>query len=181
MRPHDRQRLIEIVRQESLKHGDFVLASGKRSTWYLDCRRTTLHPEGSVLVARGILDWLEATGLAPDCIGGPTLGADPIVGATVALAWQRGRDLPGFLVRKEPKGHGLGQALEGQWKPGWSALVVEDTVTSGGSLLKAIRHVEDAGLKVAAVCCVVDRLEGGREALARYRFESLLTVKDLMP
>jgi orotate phosphoribosyltransferase len=174
-----RRRLIEIIRAESLSVGDFLLASGRRSSFYLDLRRTTLHPEGSVLTAQLILDWMSRSGLAPDCIGGPTLGADPIVGATVAIARQAGMDLPGFLVRKEAKGHGTGRTLEGQWRPGWRAVIVEDTCTTGGSLLQAIRHVEEAGLRVAAVTCLVDRGEGGREALRDYRYEPLFTLSDI--
>jgi orotate phosphoribosyltransferase len=174
-----RQRLIDLLREHSLLRGDFTLASGRKSSWYLDCRRTSLHPEGAALTARLLLDWLAETRLQVDCIGGPTLGADPIVGATVAISFERGRPLPGFLVRKEAKGHGTGSALEGQWKSGWRALVVEDTVTTGGSVLKAIEHVEAAGMEVAAVACMVDRLEGAAQTLSAYRFEPLLTVRDL--
>ena len=175
-----RQRLLEIMRAESLVRGDFTLASGKKSSFYLDLRKTTLHPEGGSLAARLMLDWLASTGLSPDCVGGPTLGADPLVGAMVALSHQRGMDLPGFLVRKEPKSHGTASALEGQHRPGWTALVVEDTVTTGGSLLKAIRFVEDASMRVAAVTCLVDREEGGRATLSRYRFEPLFTIRDVL-
>src|SRR5687768_1293813 len=96
----DRDRLLEIVRAEALLRGSFTLSSGATSDTYLDCRRATLHPEGSFLCASLLLDWLEREALHPDCVGGPTLAADPIVGAMVALSWQRGRPLPGFLVRK---------------------------------------------------------------------------------
>ena len=174
-----RKRLLEILHAESVMEGDFTLTSGKKASYYLDCRRTTLHPEGASLVANLLLDWLEADGLALDCVGGPTMGADPIVGAMVALSNERGRGLPGFLVRKEPKGHGTGRTLEGQYQQGWRAFIVEDTVTTGGSLLKAIRFVEEAGLEIAVVSCLVDRGEGGREALAGYRFEPLFTAADL--
>ena len=173
-------RLLQIVRQEALLHGTFVLASGRTSTTYLDCRRATLHPEGAALTAELLLDRLASSGLHADCVGGPTLGADPIVGAMVALSWRRGQPLPGFLVRKEAKGHGMGRMIEGQWREGWSALMVEDTITSGGSLLKAVRAVEEAGIKVAGVACLVDREEGGREAFAGRPFISLLTMREVL-
>ena len=176
----DHRKLAEIVRREALLRGQFVLASGKTSDVYLDCRRATLHPEGCALTAIMLLDWVESSGLPIDCVGGPTLGADPIVAGMVALSASRSRPLPGFLVRKEAKAHGRGQQLEGQWKPGWKALVVEDTITTGGSLLRAVKAVEEAGLEVAAVACLVDREEGGREALAGYRYHALLTFAEVL-
>jgi orotate phosphoribosyltransferase len=175
----DRGRLLEIVRTEALLRGTFTLASGKTSNVYLDCRRATLHPEGCVLTASLLLDWVQSSGLQLDCVGGPTLGADPIVAGMAALSFQRSRPLPGFLVRKEAKSHGRSQQLEGQWKPGWRALIVEDTVTTGGSLLKAVHATEEAGLVVAAVACLVDREEGGAAALAAYPFHALFRFAEV--
>lgn len=174
-----RARLREILLSEAVLRGEFVLASGKTSNVYLDCRRASLHPEGSNLIGAALLDRIEELGLEPDCVGGPTLGADPLVGVMVPLSWQRGRPLPGFLVRKEPKGHGTGKSLEGQWAEGWKAVVVEDTVSTGGSVLKALRRVEEAGLEVLAVLCVVDRELGGAETLKDYRFSPLFTAAEL--
>ena len=174
-----RARLKEILLSEAVMRGEFVLASGKTSRVYLDCRRASLHPEGSNLIAGALLDRIAELGLEPDCVGGPTMGADPLVGAMVPLSWQRERPLPGFLVRKEPKGHGTGKSLEGQWREGWKAVVVEDTVSTGGSVLKAVKRVEEAGLEVLAVLCVVDRLLGGGETLSDYTFSALFDAEDL--
>jgi orotate phosphoribosyltransferase len=175
-----RDRLLAIIRQEALLRGEFKLASGRTSNVYLDCRRATLHPEGAALGATLLLDWLDESGLAPDCVGGPTLGADPIIGAMVALSWGRGKPLPGFLVRKETKEHGTTKLLEGQWKPGWTALVIEDTVTSGGSLLKAVHAAEEAGVTVIALACLVDREEGAHEALHDYPFHSIFKMHEVL-
>ena len=177
--PDHRSRLAEIVRSEAVLRGEFKLSSGGTSNVYLDCRRATLHPEGAVLTANLLLDWLETEGIGVDCVGGPTLGADPIVGAMVALSWQRARPLPGFLVRKEAKGHGTGQRLEGQHRPGWRALIVEDTTTTGRSLLDAIHATEDAGLHVVAAACLVDRGETTAETLVGYRFFPIFRFADV--
>jgi orotate phosphoribosyltransferase len=178
--PHSRERLLDVLRQEAVLRGDFTLASGRKSSTYLDCRRATLHPEGAAMAANLLLDWLDASGLDPQCVGGPTLGADPVVCSMVALSWLRGRPLPGFLVRKEPKSHGTTQLLEGQYRGGWRAVVVEDTVTSGGSLLTAVKAAEAAGLEVVATACLVDREEGAAKALAGYRFHALFTMSEVL-
>ncbi len=175
-----RQRLLEIVRREAVLRGEFKLASGKTSNVYLDCRRATLHPEGAALLANTLLDFIATTRIAVDCVGGPTLGADPIVGAMTAVSYMRGRPLAGFLVRKESKEHGTGKLIEGQFRPGWKALVVEDTVTSGGSLLRAVQVAEAAGLEVVATACLVDREEGAAETLQGYRFHAVFTMKDVL-
>jgi orotate phosphoribosyltransferase len=177
--PDSRSRLAEIVRSEALMRGEFKLSSGGTSNVYLDCRRATLHPEGAFLTASLLLDWIEATGIGVDCVGGPTLGADPIVGAMVATSFHRGRPLPGFLVRKEAKIHGTGALLEGQYRPGWRALIVEDTTTTGRSLLHGIHAAEAAGLHVVAAACLVDRGEATAAALAGYRFHSIFRFEDI--
>ena len=191
-----RSRLAEIVRSEAVLRGEFKLSSGGTSNVYLDCRRATLHPEGAVLttvaktsrVVKGLVSrfalradtWRDyLTGLRVDCVGGPSLGADPIVGAMVALSWQRQRPLPGFLVRKEAKGHGTGQRLEGQHQPGWRAFVVEDTTTTGRSLLDAIHATEAAGLHVVAAACLVDRGETTAATLAGYPFHAIFQFADV--
>ncbi len=174
------QRLVDILRRRSVRKGRFTLASGKESDLYIDCRLTTLDGEGAATIAQLILDRLEPDIVA---IGGPVTGADPIVGAVVALAWQRGRKLSGFMVRKEPKGHGLKQWVEGRANlpVGAKVCVVEDTVTTGGSLLRAIGHVQDTGLDVVQVIAVVDRDEGGkaRVAEAGLELESLVERSEL--
>lgn len=175
----DRRRLAELLREVAVLRGEFRLASGRTAETYLDGRRLTLHPEGAVLTATAFLDWIDESGIAPDCVGGPTLGADPIVGAMVALSHQRGRPLPGFIVRKEAKHHGTGRALEGPWQPGWRAVLVEDTVTTGGSVREAARKVEAAGMTVEAILCIVDREQGGAEALAPWRFHALFRAAEV--
>jgi orotate phosphoribosyltransferase len=117
----------------------------------------------------------------PDAVGGMAIGADPITAAVLVLAGQQAMDLKGFIVRKEAKGHGLGRMVEGPVEAGMSVVVVEDVVTTGGSSLRAIEHLEAAGLRIQRVLAIVDRLKGGREAFAErgYELTSLLTVRDL--
>lgn len=177
--PFQKQSLIELVREFALEFGDFTLASGKKASFYLDCRKVTLHPKGANLIAEGILDALQ--GNFPDAIGGMAIGADPITAATITLAGQQDLPIRGFIVRKESKAHGKGNDVEGPIRAGDRVVIVEDTVTTGGSSLKAIQRVEAAGLTVQSVMAVVDRLEGGKEAFqqAGYELRSLLTVRDL--
>ena len=175
-----RDRLIEILLERSVRHGTFTLASGKESDLYVDARQTTLSPEGALLIADLILDRLH-----PDVVGvgGPVTGADPVTGAIALRSWQRDRPIHGFMVRKEPKGHGAGNQVEGRagLPDGSKVCMIEDTVTTGGSLLKAIHAVEAAGLEVAQVICVVDRCEGAAERFAEagYILEALVTRRDI--
>jgi len=175
---YDKNALIDLVREKALEFGDFTLASGKKASFYLDCRKVTLDPQGANLIAEGILELID--GNVPDAIGGMAIGADPITAAVVTVAGQRGLPLRGFIVRKEAKAHGKGRQVEGPVEPGESVVIVEDTVTTGGSSLKAIEHVEAAGMKVQAVIAIVDRLEGGEAAFAAkgFQLQTLLTVRD---
>ena len=177
-----KRRLARILKEKSYREGDFVLASGRRSDYYFDCRVTALSAEGSWLIGSLFNDLL--ANLAIRGVGGMTLGADPLVSATTVISWERGRPLHGLLVRKEAKGHGTGQFVEGlgNFAPGDSVAMLEDVVTTGGSLLKACERVRDAGLQIAAVCAILDREEGGREALAEagYNLLSLFTRKELV-
>jgi orotate phosphoribosyltransferase len=178
---YDRQRLIDILQRDALKLGTFKLASGRMSHYYVDGRRITLSSEGAALVAAGVLDQLAAR-YGVKAIGGLTLGADPIVGATLALAALRGRnDLLGFLVRKEAKTHGTGKLVDGPLVPGSTVAIVDDVATTGGSSLQAVSAVETLGCKVAAVIVVLDRLEGAAEAFSAcgLPFCPLLTIRDL--
>ena len=176
----DLQRLSAILRERSILRGHFALASGRTSDYYVDCRRTTLDPEGATLVGRCILSLIEREGIVPASVGGLTMGADPIAAAVAVLSWQAGRPIPAFLVRKSSKGHGTGRRIEGWLASGSEVLVVEDVVTTGGSTLEAIGAVEEAGGRVAAVIAIIDREEGGREALAGYRFFPLFRAKELL-
>lgn len=176
---YDKQALIDVIREQALTFGDFTLASGKRSSYYLDCRRITLDARGVNLVAAGMLDALSRDW--PDAVGGMAVGADPITGALLTLAGQQGRPLKGIIVRKEPKGHGTGKYVEGPVVPGDRVVVVEDVVTSGGSALQAVERCEQFGLRVSGALAIVDRLEGGADAFAARGcpLTTLLTVNDL--
>jgi orotate phosphoribosyltransferase len=176
---YDRTALIDLIQAKALRRGEFTLASGRRASYYLDCRLITLDSVGARLVAEGMLDTL--AGNMPDLIGGMAIGADPITGAAVALAGLRGVPLRGIMVRKEAKGHGTGKFVEGPYERGESVVIVEDVITTGGSALQAIERCEEVGLIVRGVLAIVDRLEGGREAFADrgYELTTLLTVRDL--
>ncbi len=147
---YDKQALIALVRQKALKFGQFTLASGRKATYYLDGKQVTLDLAGARLVADGLLDLL-AAGPMPDAIGGMSIGADPITAAVVTMSAVRGTPIVGFMVRKEAKGHGTNQYIEGPVKPGQTAVIVEDVVTTGGSSLQAIERAEGFGLKIAGV------------------------------
>ena len=176
---YDKQAFVDLVRQKALKFGQFTLASGKKATYYLDGKQVTLDPHGARLVAEGILDLL-ADGPMPAAIGGMSIGADPITASVVAMSAVRGTPIAGFMVRKEPKGHGTNQYIEGPVQPGGRVVIVEDVVTTGGSSFQAIQRVEDFGLKVVRVIAIIDRMEGGAEAFAArgYPFASLLSIRD---
>jgi orotate phosphoribosyltransferase len=176
---YERQELIRHIRTKALKFGDFTLASGRKSTYYLDGKQVTLDAQGAKLVAEGMLELLGEPW--PAAVGGMSIGADPIVGAIITMAGVQGRPLKGFMVRKEPKGHGTQRYIEGPVQPGEAVAIVEDVVTTGGSSLTAIERAEEYGLKVVRVLTIVDRLEGGAQAFAQrgYPFASLLTIRDL--
>jgi orotate phosphoribosyltransferase len=179
MTTYNRERLIALIKEHALQFGSFVLASGKTASFYLDCRQLTLHPQGANQVGAGMLELLGAD--LPNAIGGMAIGADPISASTITLAGQKNLNLLGFIVRKEAKQHGMGRQVEGPVKAGMSAVIVEDVVTSGGSALKAVEAAREYGLKVDRILAVVDRLEGGREAIEAQgiKLETLVTVRDL--
>lgn len=176
---YDKQALIALVRDKALKFGDFTLASGKKATYYLDGKQVTLDSTGARLVAEGMLDLL-AAGSMPTAVGGMSIGADPITAAVITMSGVRGVPLTGFMVRKESKGHGTNKYIEGPVKPGDTAVIVEDVVTTGGSSLMAIERCEAFGLKVVGVLAIIDRMEGGAKAFAQrgYPLSSLLTIRD---
>ncbi len=175
---YDRARLIELFHQRALRFGDFTLASGKKSSYYLDGKQITLHSEGLKLLSEGLLDLLE--GIEFDAFGGMSLGADPIVGGVLTAAAARGKELAGFLVRKESKGHGTQKYLEGPVTPGMRAVIVDDVVTTGGSALLSVDRSIDFGLNVIQVVGVIDRKEGGAANFAARQlpFKSLLSIED---
>jgi orotate phosphoribosyltransferase len=177
----DRDRLIALLLERSFRVGDFVLSSGARSRYYVDARTTTTHAEGQAVVGRLGLAVLREAGLRPAAVGGLTLGADPVAYAIAHASWLAGDPVNAFTVRKEPKAHGTGKRVEGCFAAGDEVVVIEDTVTTGGSALKAIQAVEAEGGKVLAVLALVDREEGGREAIeaAGYPVHTLVRVSDL--
>lgn len=177
------RQLARILLEKSYREGQFTLASGRTSDYYFDCRVTALSAQGSWLIGNLFNDLLhDISGLAG--VGGMTLGADPLTTAVTVISHERGRPLHGFLVRKEAKGHGTGQFVEGMgnFKPGDHVAMLEDVVTTGGSLLKACQRVQEAGLHIAAVCTVLDRGEGGKEALeqAGFSLRALYTRPELV-
>jgi orotate phosphoribosyltransferase len=178
----DRERLREILREKSLRTGDFTLASGKKSTYYLDCRLTTMHPEGALLIARLMLHKIREYGIHADAVGGLTLGADPIGAAVAVVSQLEGMPLHAFIVRKEAKGHGTRRLIEGYDAPaGARVIVVDDVCTTGDSILKAAGRCEEAGYRVSAAFCVVDREEGGTSMIAaKYPFYPLFTARELL-
>lgn len=176
---YTKSQLVALFRQKALKFGSFTLTSGKKASYYLDGKQVTLDPEGARLVAEGILDLLLADRL-PAAVGGMSIGADPITAAVVTMSAVRGTPVRGFMIRKEAKGHGTHQYVEGPVAPGDEVVIVEDVVTTGGSSLAAIERAEAFGLKVIRVVGIVDRLEGGAQAFAQrgLRFDSLLDIRD---
>jgi orotate phosphoribosyltransferase len=177
-----KKRLARLLVEKSYREGDFTLASGRKSDYYFDCRVTALHPEGSWLIGTLFNKLLADVDIKG--IGGMTLGADPLVSATTVISYEQGRPLAGLLVRKEAKGHGTGQFVEGMgnFQLGDKVAMVEDVVTTGGSLLKACERVKAAGLDIVAVCTILDREEGGREIIqaAGYELKALFTRKELV-
>ncbi len=166
----DRARLRELLRTHSLLFGEFTLASGRRSRFYFDSKRTTLLAEGAYLAAAEILETIGAHRIEADAIGGMTLGADPIVCPVAALSHLLGKPLRAFLVRAEAKTHGTGRRIEGSLERGCRVIVVDDVVTTGGSTLRAIEAVEQEGCRVVAVTCLVDREQGAAQNLGRWPF-----------
>ena len=177
-----RTRLQTLLRERCFLRGSFRLAGGGTSAVYFDCKRVTLDPEGLALTADLLLDAVEelrAEGTEIVAVGGPSIGADPIAAGMAVRSWERGRPLPSFLIRSAPKDHGTARLLENEPPPGSAVLIVEDVVTSGRSVREAIAKVEASGLRVAAVGCIVDREQGGREALADYRLVALFRRSEL--
>jgi len=174
----DRDRLRQLILERSLQFGDFTLASGQKSTYFIDGKQVTLLGEGLCLLARMLLDVLDARA---EAVGGMSIGADPIAGAVIALAYERGRELTGFLVRKERKDHGTGKQVEGPLWPGVRVALLEDVITTGGSTLQAIEALQrEFAAEVVQVLVMVDRLQGARENLAArgYPLTALYEITD---
>ena len=177
---NERDELKEILKKRSILKGDFTLVSGKKSTYYINGKMTTLSARGLYLASKLLLERFEA--LEYDAFAGPTIGADPIIGALLSLVAQRGLEKEGLLIRKEAKDHGTKSLIEGNLKKGMRVILLEDVATTGGSLLKAALALEAAGGTIAGIYTIVDRSEGAEANLADagYRFSSLFTVQELL-
>ncbi|MFA6599626.1 MAG: orotate phosphoribosyltransferase [Candidatus Omnitrophota bacterium] len=170
--------LLNLIKEKAFKKGDFTLASGKKATFYIDGKQATLDPQGLFLTGKLILMMLH--GVNADAIGGPTMGADPIAAAVSVLSSQTGHPLKAFIVRKAAKDHGTQKLIEGpELKEGDRVVMVEDVITTGGSVLEAIRQVEAAKAKVVKVICLVDRNQGARELLSAYPYTPIFELSDL--
>lgn len=181
--PADKARLAKLLAQRSYESRKVTLASGKESDFYLDCKQTTLHPEGLYLTGRFFLDAVRKGPKKVLAVGGPTLGSDPIAAAMAVISHLEGDPIPAFIIRKEAKGHGTRAWVEGAkfLENGTPVAIVEDVVTSGGSSIKAAQKATEAGLAVVKIVCLVDREEGGEQAIrqAGYEFERILSVGEV--
>ena len=177
----DRDALADLLQRRSIRHGDFVLASGARSTYYIDCRPSTMSGEGQALIGRLGLAALRARGWRPRSVGGLTMGADPVAYAIARASADAPPAVDAFSVRKEAKAHGTGKRVEGNFAAGDAVVVIEDVITSGGSALQAIEAIVAEGGKVLGVLAVVDREQGGRQKLeaAGHAVETLITASAL--
>src|SRR5579885_32464 len=171
-----RYRLLELFKARAFSFGRFKLASGKESPYYVNSKKAIFNGEAVALLAEVLYDLPKD--LDVQAVGGLEVGAIPIAAAVALRYHQAGRPIEGFFVRKQAKGHGSQERVEGVLRPGDRVLVVEDVVTTGESVLQAIGEVEKAGAQVVAVSCIVDRLEGGAERLGRYNFRHVFTIRD---
>ena len=176
-----KETLIQLLRKRSVRRGNFILASGKSSNIYIDARLTTMSPEGLKLIGSYALEQMRLRKWAPDSVGGLTLGADPVAYAISRASADTSSPVRAFTVRKEPKTHGTGRLIEGPFLAGDRIVIIEDVVTTGKSAIQAIDAVEKAGGLIIGVLSVVDREEGGREAVSAYGFDvmTLTTLTEL--
>lgn len=177
-----RTRLLDLLATRSARRGTFTLASGRQSDLYIDCRPTTMHPEGLASIGPLGLHAIAERGWHPQSIGGLTLGADPVSYAIAYASQLAGTPVRAFTVRKEAKNHGTGKVIEGAFEPGDTVVVVEDVITTGGSALRAVEALRAAGATVLGVLAVVDRGEGGREAIENsgLEVEALVTAAEVV-
>ncbi len=180
----DRERLKKLIKDLAYEKGEVILASGKKSDFYVDCRQVTLNAEGAYLVGSVIYDMLVKGGERVEAVGGLTMGADPMVTSVSVLSYVRGNPLHAFIVRKEAKKHGKGAWIEGtkNLRPGMKVAILEDVVTTGGSTLKAVEKAREFGLEVVRVICLVDRQEGGKENIegAGLKLESIFKKEEIV-
>ncbi|MDD1413497.1 orotate phosphoribosyltransferase [Dolichospermum sp. ST_con] len=174
-----RHKLLDLFCQLAYQEGDFVLSSGQRSSYYINGKQVTLHPQGALAMARLLLPLLPED---TEAVAGLTLGADPIVSAVSVVSVYENRPIPALIIRKEAKGHGTMAYIEGPSLPqGAKVVVLEDVVTTGQSALKAVERLQAAGYTVDRVISLIDRLQGGGALYesAGLQFEALFTIEDL--
>lgn len=172
-------RLRDLLQERTFRFGKFVLTSGKESNYYFDGKQVTLHPEGAYLLAKIIIAKIRNDNI--QAVGGPTIGADPIVGALAAVAYLEGLEIKLFIVRKAAKQHGMKKLIEGPaLSPGERVAIVEDVMTTGSSIMKAVDAVREAGGRVVKVIPLVDRLEGGTEKIQSLGIavDPVFTIRD---
>ncbi len=174
-----KEKLKELIKRDAVKFGKFILSSGKESDIYVDLRKVTLNPAGASIIGALTYDLIRDRKV--DAVGGMSVGADPIAVATSLAAYQDGREIMAFLVRKTQKAHGTQNVIEGPIMAGLRALVVEDVITTGASTISAIERIKEAGMAIEMVVAVFDRCEGGKEAIEAlgYEVRSLLARHDL--
>jgi len=173
--------LRQLLLDRSVRRGDFVLASGARSSYYIDARLTTMSAQGLVLIGGLGLKTIRAAGWEPAAVGGLTMGADPVAYAIAAASASGAGVIEAFSVRKTAKDHGTGRRIEGNFRSGDAVVVVEDVITSGGSARQAIEAIQAEGGEILGILAVVDREEGGRQSLeqAGYQVRTLITAGEL--
>jgi len=176
-----RDLLKSLLSRKSVVRGRVTLASGSVSDYYFDCKLTTLDPEGAVLTGYAMLELLREHDIVVDAVGGLTMGADPIVSAMVVVSQIQGRPLPGFLIRKERKGHGREKRVEGFAARGARVVIVDEVCTTGGSIIEAIKVAQAEEFDVVAVVSLLDREEGGTEKLKQtYNYHAVFTAQELL-
>jgi orotate phosphoribosyltransferase len=178
-----KNRLIELIIEKAFKYSEepiFRLVSGRMSNYYFNCKAVTLHPEGAYLIGNIIFDLMKD--LQVKGIGGLTLGADPIAYAVAYTSYLKGKPIEAFVVRKTSKSHGTMQWIEGNIKKGDRVVIVDDVITTGKSTIEAITRAKEAGLEILKVIALIDRQEGGREAVEElgFKLDSVLTREEVM-
>jgi orotate phosphoribosyltransferase len=173
-----KEKLFHFLQTKAIVRGEFILSSGKKSNYYIDGKKATLDAEGIFLTAQVIFDLIKDD--SADAIGGPTLGADPIVAAVSLLSFEKGKPIASFLVRAQNKDHGLQRRVEGFLDSGAKVVVVDDVITTGKSILMAIEALKEFDCKVVRTICLVDRQEGASENLKDYNFTPLFRKDELI-
>lgn len=179
---NDKLRLLEILREKSVSYGDITLSSGRKSRYYVDSKLTTFDPEGVSLVGKLVFEIVKDKGEEISAVGGLTMGADPIVIATIIAALNEKYRLKGFSVRKEAKSHGKKKLIEGNLGIKDKVVILDDVITTGSSTIKAIKAVKEFGCNIIMVVALVDRCEGGIEEIRKlgYDVRTIFTIDDLL-